>query len=525
MAKVLVSDPIADKGIEILEEAGFEVIYNPNPSDDELQTLAGDVQAWVVRSGTKITSELLNDARNLQVIGRAGVGVDNIDIQEATSRGIVVMNNPDGNTISAAEHTIAMMMALSRNIQLGHMGIINGEWNRDNLIGSELKGKTLGVVGLGRIGREVIKRAKGLEMKILGYDPFVNQDVLDPEDVTLVDLDTLTSNSDYITLHLPLLDSTKNLFNKDRLAAMKPSARLINVARGGIIDEPDLADALNNNVIAGAAIDVFEIEPLDTDNPLIKAKNVLLTPHLGASTFEASEGVSFGICRQIKDFILDEKLSNPINMPITDMAQLKQIAPFLELAETLGKIETQLAESPVKSISVECFGSIEDSKPIALSFLIGLFHDMTDNRINFVNAGVIAEERGISFSHSLNTESVSFSNLIVAHVKTENGTIEVAGSVFGDQHPRIVDIMGYEVDVRPEGNMFFVQNKDVPGVIGKVGMILGKGGVNIAEYLLSRAPNNDSAYSVIKFDGEINEELLEELTQVDEILDIKQLYV
>ena len=525
MAKVLVSDPIADKGIKILEEAGFEVIYNPNPSDDELQTLASDVEAWVVRSGTKITSELLNDARNLQVIGRAGVGVDNIDIQEATSRGIVVMNNPDGNTISAAEHTIAMMMALSRNIQLGHMGIVNGEWNRSNLVGSELKGKTLGVVGLGRIGREVIKRAKGLEMKILGYDPFVNQDVLDPEVVTLVDLDTLTSNSDYITLHLPLLDSTKNLFNKDRLAAMKPSARIINVARGGIINEPDLAEALNNGVIAGAAIDVFETEPLDADNPLIKAKNVLLTPHLGASTFEASEGVSFGICRQIKDFILDEKLSNPINMPITDMAQLKQIAPFLELAETLGKIETQLADSPVKSVSVECFGSIEDSKPIALSFLIGLFHDMTDNRINFVNAGIIAEERGISFSHSLNTESVSFSNLIVAHVTTENGTIEVAGSVFGDQHPRIVDIMGYEVDVRPEGNMLFVKNKDVPGVIGKVGMILGKGGVNIAEYLLSRTPNNDSAYSVIKFDGEINEELLEELTQVDEILDIKQLHV
>ena len=525
MAKILVSDPIADKGIEILEEAGFEVIYNPNPSDDELQTLVGDVQAWVVRSGTKITSELLNDARNLQVIGRAGVGVDNIDIQKATSQGIVVMNNPDGNTISAAEHTIAMMMALSRNIQLGHMGIINGEWNRDNLIGSELKGKTLGVVGLGRIGREVIKRAKGLEMKILGYDPFVNQDVLDPEVVTLVDLDTLISDSDYITLHLPLLDSTENLFNKDRLAAMKPSARLINVARGGIINEPDLAEALNNGVIAGAAIDVFETEPLDADNPLIKAKNVLLTPHLGASTFEASEGVSFGICRQIKDFILDEKLSNPINMPITDMAQLKQIAPFLELAKTLGKIETQLAESPVKSVSVECFGSIEDSKPIALSFLIGLFHDMTDNRINFVNAGVIAEERGISFSHSLNTESVSFSNLIVAHVTTENGTIEVAGSVFGDKHPRIVDIMGYEVDVRPEGNMLFVQNKDVPGVIGKVGMILGKGGVNIAEYLLSRTPNNDSAYSVIKFDGQINEELLEELTQVDEILDIKQLHV
>ena len=296
MVKVLVSDPIADKGIEILEEAGFDIVYNPNPSDDELQALASDTNAWIVRSGTKITAELLKDARNLQVIGRAGVGVDNIDIKEATNQGVIVMNNPDGNTISAAEHTIAMMMALSRNIQLGHMGIVNGEWNRSNLVGNELKGKILGVLGLGRIGREVIKRAIGLEMKIMGYDPFVNQDVFDQETVTLVDLDTLTQESDYITLHMPLLDSTKNLFNAERIAAMKSSARIINVARGGIIDEADLVQALNNDIIAGAAIDVFESEPLDMNSPLIKAKNILLTPHLGASTHEASEGVSFGIC-------------------------------------------------------------------------------------------------------------------------------------------------------------------------------------------------------------------------------------
>ncbi|SVD88399.1 uncharacterized protein METZ01_LOCUS441253, partial [marine metagenome] len=260
----------------------------------------------------------------------------------------------------------------------------------------------------------------------------------------------MCADSDYITLHLPLLDSTKNLFDAERLSTMKPSARIINVARGGIINESDLSNALNNDVIAGAAIDVFENEPLDANSPLVSTKNILLTPHLGASTYEASEGVSFGICRQIRDFILDDKLSNPINMPITDMAQLKQIGPFLDLAEMLGKIQMQLADSPIKSVSVECFGSIDDSKPIALSFLIGMFHDMTDNRINFVNAAIIAEERRISFSHSLNTELVSFSNLIVAHVTTENGTIEVAGSVFGDQYPRIVDIMGYEVDVRPE---------------------------------------------------------------------------
>jgi len=525
MTKILVSDPIADKGIEILEEAGFDIIYNPNPTDDELQTLAGDADGWVVRSGTKITSNLLKNASKLQVIGRAGVGVDNIDIKEATNQGVIVMNNPDGNTISAAEHTMAMMMALSRNIQLGHLGLIKGEWNRSSLVGNELKGKTLGVVGLGRIGREVIKRALGMEMKIIGYDPFVNQDVFDAEKVTIIDLDTLCADSDYITLHLPLLDSTKNLFDAERLSIMKPTARIINVARGGIIHELDLANALNNGGIAGAAVDVFENEPLDSENPLVSAKNILLTPHLGASTHEASEGISFGICCQIRDFILEDKLSNPINMPITDMTKLKQIKPFLDLAETLGKIQTQLVDSPINTVSVECFGNIDDSKPIALSFLMGMFHDMTDNRINFVNAAVIAEERGVSFSHSFNSEPVSFSNLVVAHVTTENGTIKVAGSVFGDQYPRIIDIMGYAVDVRPEGNMLFVQNKDVPGVIGKIGMMLGEGKVNIAEYLLSRKDNSDTAYSVIKVDGQIDEKLLDKLSNIDDVLDVKQLYV
>jgi len=523
--KILVSDPITENGLAVLKNANFDIVELPNGSPEEKAEACKDAHGWIIRSGTKITAAMIETAKNLQVIGRAGVGVDNIDIQEATNRGVVVMNNPDGNTISAAEHTMAMMMALSRNIQLGHMNLINGEWNRSSLVGNELKGKTLGIVGLGRIGREVIKRAIGMEMKILGHDPFVNQDVFDPETVTLVDLDTLTKDSDYITLHLPLLDTTKNLFDAERISTMKSTARIINVARGGIINESDLANALNNDIISGAAIDVFESEPLDSSNPLINSKNILLTPHLGASTHEASEGVSFGICRQIKDFLLEDKLANPINMPITDMAQLKQITPFLDLAETLGKITTQLIESPIKSISVECFGNIDDSKPISLSFLIGLFHNITDNRINFVNASVIAEERGISLSHSLNTDTVSFANLIVAHVTTKNGTIEVAGSVFGDQHPRIVSIMGYEVDVRPEGNMLFVQNKDVPGVIGKVGMVLGKSAVNIAEYILSRTANNDSAYSIIKFDGIIDDTLLEELTKIDEILDIKQLHV
>ncbi len=525
MAKVLVTDPIADKGIEILEDAGFEVIYNPNPSNDELQSVSRDINAWVVRSSTQITAEHLKDARNLQVIGRAGVGVDNIDLNEATTQGIIVMNMPDGNTISAAEHTIAMMMSLSRNIQLGHVGIMAGEWNRSNLIGSELNGKILGVVGLGRIGREVIKRAIGLEMNILGYDPFVSGDIFDEEKVEIVDLDELTKKSDFITLHIPFLDNTKNLFDAQRLSMMKNTARIINVARGGIINESELAHALNEGVIAGAAIDVFENEPLEKDHSLILSKNILLTPHLGASTIEASEGVSVGICKQIRDYLLEGKLSNPLNMPIQDMAKLKQITPLLDLAKILGIICSQLVETPIQSVSIECMGDIEDSKPIALSFLIGLIQNMMDTKINFVNASIIAQERGMDFSHSLSSESVSFTNLVKISLITKEDKITIEGSVFGKQNFRIVNILGYELDFRPDGNMLFLQNKDVPGVIGKVGMILSDSNVNIGEYLLGRTTSKDRAYSVIKVDEKINSELLNKLIEVDEILSIKQLSV
>ena len=525
MYKVLVSDPIADKGIAILEDAGFEVIYNPNPSNEELESYSRDINAWVVRSGTKILAEYLKDARNLQVIGRAGVGVDNIDINEATKQGVIVMNMPDGNIISAAEHTIAMMMSLSRNIQLGHAGILAGEWNRSNLMGSELHGKTLGVVGLGRVGREVIKRSIGLEMKILGHDPFVSSDIIDEEKVKIVDLDELTEKSDYITLHVPFLETTNNLFDAKRISMMKDSARIINVARGGIVNESDLAHALNEGIIAGAAIDVFDTEPLEKNHPLISTKNILLTPHLGASTLEASEGVSSGICRQVRDYLLDGKLSNPLNMPIQDMVKLKQILPLLNLSKILGKICSQLAESPIESVSIECMGDIEDSKPIALSFLIGLIQDMTDSKINFVNAGVVAQERGITFSHSFSSESTSFSNLINIVLITKEDEITLGGSVFGEHNCRIVNIFGYELDFRPEGNMLFLQNKDVPGVIGKVGVILSDANVNIGEFILSRTTSKEIAYSVIKVDEKIDSALLNQLIKVDEIVSIKQLSV
>ena len=316
--KVLVSDPITEAGMAILKDAKFEVVYLPDASADEKADACKDVHGWVVRSGTQATAEMINSADNLQVIGRAGVGTDNIDISAATRKGIVVMNTPDVNTISAAEHTVAMMLALSRNIPLGHGGMMKGEWNRNALVGTELRNKTLCVVGLGKIGREVIQRCLSFNMNILGYDPFVRQDMFNEDEVKETDLEMLTTESDYITLHVPFIDATKDLFNFDRLCRMKDSARIINVARGGIINEADLAKALNEDKIAGAAIDVFTSEPIGEDNPLVKAKNIVLTPHLGASTVEAKEGVSLTVCEQVRDYLLHEKLENVINMPISD---------------------------------------------------------------------------------------------------------------------------------------------------------------------------------------------------------------
>jgi len=349
--------------------------------------------------------------------------------------------------------------------------------------------------------------------------------MFNPEKVKVVDIDELTTQSDFVSVHVPLTDLTRDLFDEKRLATMKPTARIINVARGGIINERDLANALNDGVIAGAALDVFVSEPLGEGHPLITAKNILLTPHLGASTHEAKEGVSLGICEQVRDFLKEEKLSNPINMPIADMSKLKALEPFLTMSEKLGVIQSQLAEGPVKSVSVECFGNIEDAKPVALSFLKGLLSASADVRLNFVNVSAIAEDRGISFSHSYNTDSVSFSNLIMTRVITQNSTTEVGGSVFGDNHSRLVAIKGYEVDVQPEGVMVLIQNKDIPGVIGRVGMILGDAGVNIIEYLLSRTSDSDTAFSVVKIDEKLSDSVLSTLSDLDEILTIEQLQV
>ncbi len=324
LMKVLVSDPITDAGMAILKDAGFEVKYLPDATPEEKAEACKDVAGWVVRSGTKATADMIKSAKQLRVICRAGVGVDNIDIPTATRKGILVMNTPDVNTFSAAEHTVAMMLALSRNIPMGHSTIMGGGWNRNAYVGTELRNKTLGVVGLGKIGREVIQRCRSFQMNILGFDPYVSQDSFNKEEVKVVELDQLTKEADFITLHVPLTDSTKNLFDYERLCAMKPTARIVNVARGGVIDEAGLAKALNENKIAGAAVDVFASEPVNKSNPLVHAKNIVLTPHLGASTKEAKEGASLAVCEQVRDYLLYEKLTNAVNMPVANSGKLNE---------------------------------------------------------------------------------------------------------------------------------------------------------------------------------------------------------
>ena len=522
--KILVSDPITESGMTILNEAKFEVVYLPKGTPKEKADACKDVHGWIIRSGTKITEDMIASAENLQAIGRAGVGVDNIDIPAATRRGIVVMNTPDVNTISAAEHTVAMMLTLSRNISVGDRAMKSGEWNRHSLVGTELRNKILGIVGMGKIGREVMSRCRSFGMKILGFDPYMNQDMFNPDEVKIVDLDTLTIRSDFITVHVPLTDGTRDLFHYDRISSMKKTARIINVARGGIINETDLAKALTERKIGGAAIDVFTSEPIETSNPLVKAPNIVLTPHLGASTREAKEGVSMAVCEQVRDYLIHEKLNNALNMPISDLAKLKEIQINLDLAETMGKLQGQLNPRAIKKVRVECAGTMDEAKLAALAFLKGLLNDRIPDRVNYINAETLAIELGIGIEHSYTSDCGSYTNLTRTRVSGETDCTEIHGSVFEGNQIRLVNILGYEFDVTPYGTMLFARNKDVPGVIGKVGTMLGKANVNIGAYLLSREMDDGEAFAVIRVDNPVAEDILNDLENLPEIISVQQLH-
>ena len=520
--RVIVSDPISKDGLKIFKDNNIEVIDVIGQNIDENFSHIKTAEGWIIRSGTNLDSKIIEKADNLSVIGRAGVGVDNIDISAATRRGIVVMNTPDANTISAAEHTMALILALSRNVSSGHNTLTKGEWNRHLLIGSELHGKTIGIVGLGKIGREVIQRSKAFNMQILGYDPFIPDDFFRDDELEICDLEYLIKNSDYITLHIPLTNDTKNLFDYDNLKKMKKEARIINVARGGIINENDLSKVLKEKRISGAALDVFESEPLDNDSPLLSAPNIILTPHLGASTKEAKKGVSISICNQVKNFLINEELDNAINMPFKNFAHLKEMAPFLRLSELLGCIHSQISDSPIRRVAINCYGSIKDTKPIGLSFLRSLLQSRVPERVNYINADALAKELGIEVSINFSTSDSNYSNLISATVISDE-EILIEGSVFDDNLPRLVNIFGYKMEVNPSGALLFVQNDDVPGVIGKVGTLLGTNNINIAAYLLSREKNKNLAFAVIRLDDSISPEIINMLSSIEELKFVHQI--
>ncbi|PYS25087.1 MAG: phosphoglycerate dehydrogenase [Acidobacteria bacterium] len=525
--KILVSDDVSESGLQPLRAAGFAVEKTLKLTLDELRAALADPEGLIVRSETKVTADLLDAAKHLRVIGRAGVGVDNIDVPAATARGIVVMNAPDGNTITTAEHTIALLVALARRVPQANSSLKSGKWERKNFIGTELQGKTLGIVGLGRIGRVVASRAHGLGMKIVAYDPFIASDQTRDLEIETGSLDDVLARADFLTVHTPLTADTRALIDAQALAKMKQGARIINCARGGLIDEGALYDAIESGRIAGAALDVFEQEPPPSDHPLLSLDQVIVTPHLGASTTEAQEGVAFTVAEQMRDFLLTGALRGAVNLPAIDQKQLTTLQPYLALAEGLGRFHAQLTNSAIREVRLVFAGELvdADAAPVTRAFLSGLLRDVSA-RVNIVNAFLIAEERGISVT----TSYVRGSNAVSAmrtSVVSAAGEQAASGSVFttaeGYREGRITKINGFRIEAVPRGFMLVMHNRDVPGVIGRVGTILGDHGINISAFHLGRQERGGEAMAVIEVDGPLNDETITKIRSFAPVISAQQI--
>lgn len=520
MARILVSDPIAEAGIEVLRQAG-EVDVRTGLPKEELIRIIGEYDALVVRSETKVTADVIEAATRLRIIGRAGVGVDNIDVAAATQRGIIVVNSPEGNTIAAAELTVAMMLAMARNIPQADRSLRAGEWKRSKFVGTEVYRKTLGIIGLGKIGREVARRAKGLGMTVIAYDPFTPAEVAERIGVTLTDLDSLLAQSDFVTIHTPLNEQTRHLINAERIARMKDGARLINCARGGIVDEQALADALRSGKLAGAAVDVFSKEPPTPDNPLLSLENCVVTPHLGASTTEAQVNVAVDVAEQIVSVLRGGPARSAVNLPPIDPEVLQRIAPYLMLAEKIGKLHTQLVQAPIVQVQVTYSPDFAElpTDILTRAVVTGILQPVLSEPVNPVNALLIAQSRGIHVTQSLQQQTEAhemYPSLITVTAQTSGGERhEVAGTVFGKGDARIVTVDGYRVDVIPRGIMLFTRHTDKPGVIGRVGTLLGSRDVNIAGMHLGREKVGGKALMVLMVDDPIDASLLAEIRALD----------
>jgi D-3-phosphoglycerate dehydrogenase len=521
MSKVLVSDPIDQAGIDILSQVA-QVDVQTKLTPEELIRVIPEYDALMIRSGTQVTKDVIDAGTQLKIIGRAGVGVDNVDVPEATRKGIVVVNSPEGNTIAAAEHTLAMMLSMSRFIAEANQSVKGGKWDRKSFMGVEVYKKTLGIVGLGKIGAHVANVARAMGMKLLAYDPFISHERAEQLGCRLVELDMLLQEADYITLHLPKTPETSNLINADSIAKMKPTVRIVNCARGGIVDEQAIAEAIKQGKIAGAALDVFSKEPLEDDSVLrAMGKELLLTPHLGASTEEAQINVAIDVAEQIRDVLLGLPARSAVNIPGLRPDLLEQLRPYLQLAETLGNLVAQLAGGRVESLNISLQGELatNQSQPIVVAALKGLLSHALQERVNYVNASLEAKERGIRVIETRDASIRDYTGSLQLSAKGSLGEHSVAGALLGDGEIRITSVDEFPVNVPPNRHMLFTMHRDMPGIIGKIGSLLGSFNVNIASMQVGRKIVRGDAVMVLSIDDPLPEGILEEILKVAGIRD------
>lgn len=518
--KILVSDALSEKGVAVMRKSGLEADVKTKLSPDELLEAIPAYDGLVVRSATKVTAKVIEAARRLKVIGRAGSGLDNIDLSAATKRGIVVMNTPGGNTVTTAEHTMSLIFSLIRRVPQATASLRSGRWEKNRFMGMELYNKTLGIIGMGQIGSYVTRLAQGVQMQVIAYDPYLSEENARKMGVELVTLTDLYRRSDVISVHVPLTPETRSLINAEAIGKMKDGVRIINCARGGIVNEKDLYEALVKGKVAGAALDVFEQEPVDPKNPLLTLESVICTPHIGAATNEAQENVALAIAEQIADYLIRGVVRGAVNIPSVPADLLPKIQPYLILAEKLGAFLSQSHEGGLEQLTIEYRGEVAAlaTAPVTVAALKGLLTPILEVPVNYVNAPMVAKERGIEIQEIKSAEAGEFTSLVILTFKAGPKKARVAGTLYNRKDPRIVEINGLSLEVVPEGYMLMMINDDKPGVIGNIGRLLGDHQINISRMQLGREHVGGKAISVVGIDAAVTPELLGKLKKLPHVL-------
>ncbi|HEX7829766.1 MAG TPA: phosphoglycerate dehydrogenase [Thermoanaerobaculia bacterium] len=522
--RVLVTDTLAESGLDILRAAkDVDLDYRPGLKGQELLDAVAQSDALITRSGTAVTPELVNAGSRLRIVGRAGVGLDNVDVDAATTRGILVINAPTANIMSATEHTMAMLLALCRNIPEAHASVKRGEWTRSKFMGTELDGKTLGIIGLGRIGTRVTVRARAFGMRVIAYDPYIADAAFEKVGATKATLDQLLAQADVITVHTPSTEETRGMLGADEIAKMKDGVIVLNIARGGIYDEQALADALNSGKVAGAAVDVYVDEPPAKDHPLINAKNIIVSPHIGANTIEAQDRVAVQTSEMVIEALRGSIFVSAVNLPFEGVSDA-DAAPLINLAEKLGAFAAQITNGPIHRAAIELWGVSERlTKILSVAALKGLLSRHLDESVNFVNAEQIAQTRGIAISSTMNPTPRDYANMITFRVSSQTEETCVSGTVFHERNQRIVSVNNFRVEFKPDGHLLYIINKDVPGVVGRVGTTLGDYDVNIAEYNLARNDSGGRALAVITIDSPLSANAVTALRMIPAVQEMKQI--